>query len=161
MAKFSLPAAFTLEVAQDYVEYRLDRDSLDPNWRGTCTNGHRVTLRTTNLVVDESHWCDGTEGWARHDPHEHVDRSHYECRKCGVTVEVGIVPAGFPVGVPGLKHTTLVGQRSDGTEISAWLDGEMTSRAFALMDEGTYAEQVAFLDDLPMSFISSVRYVSR
>lgn len=160
MAIFSpRQAAFTLDRQQDVQVVTCEHDTLDSNWRGTCANGHEVTRRTAVHVVDESHWCDGTEGWMRHDPHEHVDRSHHECSTCGVTVEVGIIPGGTPQYIPGLVTTTLTGVRPDGAQITASLPPDLFARAMELLNDGvTLAEQAAFVGSIPEQYVYQVTF---
>jgi hypothetical protein len=158
MAKVSRRAPFALDVRQDYETVWMERDSLDSNWRGTCSNGHDVTYRTAVYVVDASHWCDGTEGWMLHDPHEAADEWHHECPTCGVVVKVGIIPAGSPIYLPGMKHANVSGVQSSGVEIEAWLTEELTEQATAVLMSDDAAAQQAFLDSLPEAQIVSRKF---
>lgn len=121
MARFN-PAPFDLTVTQDWIDVTSEHPTLDERWRATDSNGHEHFydrgLPTLNLIIDASHWCAGSEGWMSHDPHEHVDESHYECSECGEVIEPGTVPGGTPRSIPGQRVVTLRGVRSDGCTIT-------------------------------------------
>lgn len=134
MATINQPSSdVTLDVRQDYTTVRSENWSVDPSWKFTDSNGHNhwydrgyVTLTE---VTDASHWCDGDEGWQRHDPHLHIDESHYECSQCGEVIEPRLLPPGIDQNIPGLKHATLTGTRTDGVWVSMWLKDEAEMEA--------------------------------
>ena len=122
---------YTLSVETNMVEITSDWPSPDPHWQATDSNGHTHSYvaehifiyPSLRLVVDASHWCNGDEGIAPHDPHTAVDESHWECRECGEVVEPGMFPPCWPRWMPGSKTATLDGLRSDGARVTVHLTG--------------------------------------
>lgn len=152
---------WTLDVEQDWIDATCERDTLDPKWRGSDSSGHEHFYDhgypTLDYIIDSSHWCDGTEGWALHDPHEYVDASHYECKICREVVEPGVIPGGTPQYVAGMRHATLRGIRSDGAEIVASLTSD-EAQTLAASDD-TAAQVV--IDAIPQERIMSMTFSSR
>jgi hypothetical protein len=137
--------------------------SADPGWRFTDAAGHEHRYDrgypSLRYVVDESHWCDGTEGTALHDPHEAVDEAHYECLACHEVVEVGLLPAGYPQWTPGNVTATLKGHRSDGTWIEAVLTPSEVDALRAAGEDQQAAQQV--IDAIPLQRTLRVTQYSR
>jgi hypothetical protein len=137
------------------------------SWKATDSNGHEHAydrsgwppFPTLNEIIDESHWCDGDEGFARHDPHEHVDASHFECKICGELVEPGTDPPFTPKSVAGTKRCTVEGPRSDGTVIVASLTEDEFDRIVAAGDDWDAVQAV--VDAVPDDRIWSRSFASR
>lgn len=156
MARMTNRGLYDLTVQTDTIDITCEHDTLDSEWADQCPNGHDVSLRTAIHVIDESHWCNGDEGFARHDPHEHVDRSHYECSVCRVEVHPRVIPGGTPRYMPGLRRATIVGPRSTGEIITANLPGTGGWQAIAvdLLSADAEAQQ-RFLDSIPDEWVMS------
>lgn len=125
MASTITTGAWSLTLERDVIDMTSGLPSWNEQWRFTDRNGHEHHydrgFPTLREVIDEQHWCDGTEGFARHDPHWHVDRSHHECLECGVTVEPRVDPPYTPKSMPGMTTATLEGPLSDGRHARATL----------------------------------------
>lgn len=132
MARFvAASQSWELDVQQDWIDTTMGIPTLDPDWRGTDSNGHEHyydqqahEYPTLDYIIDAEHWCDGTEGVYNHDPHMAVDEDHYECKLCREVVEPGIIPAGTPSAIPGSKSATLAGVTSSGMRVKLALTGE-------------------------------------
>jgi hypothetical protein len=153
MARFAMTGSiYNLTLDRDMIDVTCERDTLDSRWRGTDSNGHEHRgdrlYDTLELIVDAEHWCEGNEGWGRHDPHMHVDEAHYECRQCRESVEPGVVTGGTPQYIAGVTTATLEGRRSDGTKITAILTSEQTDQVRTLMDADAAGQQL-FIDAIP------------
>lgn len=142
---------WTLSAEVDYIDVTSSHPSPREGWRMTDSNGHehrytRTGFPTLRFVVDASHWCDGTEGFAWHDPHEIEDEWHYECAQCGEVIEPATDPPFTPKSVPGTVRHTLEGFRSDGSRVTMWLDSDEAERIRATPDDAT---ALAILDGAP------------
>lgn len=108
---------FKLDVQQDSIDVTSERETPNELWRYTDAAGHEHFYRngypTLTLIVDEAHWCDGTEGPYNHDPHEAVDRAHYECPECGEHVVPMMDPPYTPKYIPGMIDARLSGPLSN------------------------------------------------
>jgi hypothetical protein len=158
MATFS-GSTFNLSMTRDMIDVTSDRPSSDPNWRYTDRNGHEHRYDhgypTLDLVVDAEHWCDGNEGYARHDPHMHVDEAHYECLICREVVKPGKLPPSYPQAIPGMINCEVGGYRSDGAFVCA----RILKDEYEMLRTGPSANIVAaFLDQLPAERIISITY---
>lgn len=98
-------------------------------------------------MVDESHWCEGDEGIAPHDPHEAVDAAHYECAQCRETVEPKLDPPGVHKTIPGTIEATGHGVTSDGQDITFVITPEEYETVTTTRP--TSAEQQALIDAVP------------
>jgi hypothetical protein len=153
----------------DVIDVTSDRPSYDTRWRATDSNGHEHRydhgFPTLSYVVDERHWCDGTEGFMLHEPHWAVDADHYECELCGAVVEPGLLPAGYPQYIDGMKNVSLKGRRSDGIEVDVALyEAEFdTLASAAASDDETAMDRavLAMLDEMPSERWASVTFASR
>ena len=120
--------AYSLNIERDVIEVTSERESLDVTWRYVDSQGHEHRyasgLPTLNHIVDERHWCDGTEGRGNHDPHWHIDESHYECTECGEVVAPGTVPPFTRQFIPGSITATLGGPSGPGERVEVWLTAE-------------------------------------
>lgn len=160
MARFSPPrGAYTVTIDRDMVNVTCEHDTLDGDWEDQCPNGHDVSLRTALHVVDASHWCDGTEGFAHHDPHEHVDDSHWECAICHAHVHPRIIPGGTPRYIPGLISATISGVQSTGREIKANIPEAWANIAGDLL-RAELEVQLKFLDEIPEEWIYFQKFSS-
>lgn len=114
---------WSIDMRQDWIDVTSGLPTANEDWRGTDVNGHEhyYGYPTLDEVDDASHWCNGDEGIAHHDPHMHVDESHYECKVCRAVVEPAVDPPFTPKQIPGMATLTLTGLRSDGVEIVASL----------------------------------------
>jgi hypothetical protein len=163
--RWSAPT-WELETHTDVIETTMGWTyAPDTNWRTTDANGHEHRYNhgypTLDFVVDASHWCDGSEGWAHHDPHEAIDESHYECKTCRLTIEPSLIPPGVRTFMPGLTTCTLSGYRSDGAWLRVRVD-ESTARGIASSDESVrdaYVENA--LDRADERDIIEIRFDSR
>lgn len=99
----------TLVCHVDMINTTCQFDTIDSRWKGTCENGHAVTFKSLERVVDHRTWCDGEDGWYHHDPHW-LEDSHYECPECEARVVPGIIRGGTPQFIPGMKSFTLDGE---------------------------------------------------
>lgn len=107
---------WALELQQTLITYETDHPDADPHWRHTDGAGHPHHYEragepypTLRYVIDAEHWCDGvSEGWEEHDPHMHVDESHYECLICGEHIKPGQRPPGHR-SIPGTTSVELTG----------------------------------------------------
>ena len=126
---------FEVEVRREVIPIEMAwTHTIDRDWRATDSNGHEHyydgrQYPTLELIVDASHWCDGTEGLGLHDPHEAVDESHYECLQCRETVTPGLHPPG---------HVEYIAGPVD-VELTAMVDGLRTTVAL------THEEAARFL----------------
>ena len=86
----------------------------DAVWRGKGHKPPRALMReTTNyptlrFVITRWHHCSGRETMYSHDPHDHIDDGHYECRECGERIEPGHGPGSTMI--PVSESATLDGQ---------------------------------------------------
>lgn len=153
MARLYRSRNWALEVRQDRIDVTSDRPTPNERWRFTDAQGHEHRYDrgypTLDFVVDEQHWCDGTEGICNHDPHWAVDESHYECKICHQAVEPTMDPPYTPKSVPGMIDATLEGLRSDGWRIATWLDEGDYRRILEALDEDRDAIVRQILDDTP------------
>jgi len=134
--------------------------TLDSEWRGTDSNGHEHYYAdggypTLDYIIDESHWCNGEEGFAHHDPHEHVDRSHYECLVCREVVEPAQLPPDTPIRIPQSRSVTLEGDVSPHHRIRMWLTDDEYQ---LLANEPTDAVAEAILQNAPQDRIIEQRW---
>jgi hypothetical protein len=121
-------SSYDVEVDQEYIDVTSERPSPNERWRHTDSNGHEHRYDhgypTLEFVVDAEHWCDGTEGFALHDPHMHVDEGHYECQECRERIEPKMDPPYTPKSIPGLRSAYITGPRSDGLRVRVVLTGD-------------------------------------
>jgi hypothetical protein len=160
MATFS-GSTFNLSITRGSIDVTSDRPQSDPNWRYTDRNGHEHRYDrgypTLDLVVDAEHWCDGNEGYARHDPHMHVDEAHYECKVCRESIKPKMFPPGYPMMMPGMIQGEVEGYRSDGALVRA----RLTKDDYEMLRIGPSADVVAaFLDNLDDAQIISVTFTA-
>lgn len=97
--------------------------SPDEQWTFTDAAGHDHAYpysATMVVVVDRSHWCDGTEGHFLHDPHEQTDECHLVCGECGETIEPRTHPPGRQVWEPEGRSTEATIDVDHGT-VTLWL----------------------------------------
>lgn len=138
----------------------------DERWLFTDANGHEHRYDhgypTLELIVDESHWCDGREGLYSHDPHEAVDACHYECITCRDVIEPRTHPPDHQVYQPGFSDYTVTGVRSDGIHIEAFLLPEQIERVRGITDLAAMEQAVqVLLDEMPEGQIRSMQIASR
>ena len=137
----------------------------DEHWRATDSNGHdhyyKSGYPTLDLVIDESHWCDGREGLYSHDPHEAVDASHYECKTCRETMEPSTHGPGHQVYMAGPSDYRLSGLRSDGVRIDAFLLPDQVERIRSASRDQIDAIAQTLLDEMPDGQIRSMQIASR
>jgi hypothetical protein len=145
--------SWALDVDVDYEDATSAWPTPNEHWRHVDASGHEHRYErgypTLRLVVDESHWCDGTEGFALHDGHEQTDRSHYECAECGEVVVPAMDPPGMPKMVPGRATAALVGYRSSGARVTARLTETELETLRGLGAEPADADVTALLDAMP------------
>lgn len=102
-----------LTIEQEWIPITTNLPTPNRKWRHVDASGHEHRYDkgypTLRLVIDASHWCDGTEGAFRHDPHEQVDESHYECGLCGEVVEPALNPPGTVDSIPGMRSASAIG----------------------------------------------------
>lgn len=112
---------WTLDVRQEWVDITFGLPTPNERWTYTDRAGHLHNyLRgypTLTYIEDAGHWCDGTEGFERHDPHWAVDESHYECPGCGEVIEPLMDPPYTPKKMPGMTEAMLRGIAQDGSEL--------------------------------------------
>lgn len=149
---------WTLEVRQEWIDVTSERSSPNEHWTFTDANGHEHRYDhgypTLEFVIDESHWCDGSEGLYNHDPHEAVDVAHYECLICRELIVPKMDPPYTPKRIPGMRSATLTGLRSDGATVEAWLMDDDLERIRSSSEE----EVTALIDSLPDERIYSVTF---
>lgn len=145
-----------VDVHQDYIDVTSERTTLDETWETTDPNGHHHYydhgFPTLIHVVDKAHWCDGTEGAFPHDPHRHIDESHYECATCRLTVEPGTVPPFTKKHVAGRRDITVdvKGNLDPTTPRSGMFDGvagEFIPNGYTLESTGKAAVSYVFVPD--------------
>lgn len=150
---------WTLTVDQDRIDVTSGLPTANERWTYTDQQGHEHRYDhgypTLTYVIDESHWCDGSEGIYNHDPHEAVDKSHYECSICRETIKPLTDPPYTPKSVAGLTTATMTGYRSDGTWIRYVLSGLEVERIRAEM---TDEEAQAILDNADSARIIESRW---
>ncbi len=121
-----------LDVEQTFITVTTSHSEADPDWRFTDRAGHEHRhsgaptdyYPTLRYVVDGQHWCDGiSEGSDLHDPHLHVDASHYECQLCGEHIEPGRREP-TPRSIPAQRSITLTGPLGDETVVCAPISRE-------------------------------------
>lgn len=114
-----------IDVSVDWIDVTSERATPNERWTHTDAAGHEHRYErgypTLRLVVDASHWCDGTEGLYNHDPHEAVDESHYECLRCGETIEPAMDPPYTPKRVRGATTATIEARVTPGETVRALL----------------------------------------
>ena len=148
-----------LDVTQEWINVTSGQSSPNERWTFTDTAGHEHHYDhgypTLEFVIDESHWCDGSEGIYNHDPHEAVDVAHYECLICRELIVPKMDPPYTPKQIPGMRSATLTGYRSDGAKVEAWLTEEdLGGIGRADSDD----EITALIDALPEERIYSVTF---
>lgn len=156
---------WVLEVEQPTEVVRSGVWTRDPDWRGVDENGHEHYYEhgypTLDFIVDESHWCDGSEGISHHDPHEQIDESHYECLICRAVVEPGSLPPDHPITIRGPINATLAGNDRPGSHRRVWLTEDEFERIRAMAatgeDDGTALD---ILRNAPPDRIIEQRYSS-
>lgn len=149
-------------VSQDVTSYVTDRSSPDETWTFTDAAGHEHHYDhgypTLAWIVEEQHWCDGTEGIYNHDGHWVDDVAHWECRICGEVIEPRLHPPGRTVYVPGPKSAEASGFRSDGSRITCWLTEEDSKALEALLRARDSDGVQRWLDEFPEDRIVSIEY---
>lgn len=150
MAQFRASSTFNLEIRQDMIDITMGHDTIDSAWSMTCQCGKHITTRSMVEVVDASHWCDGNEGFMHHDPHLHVDQSHYECPNCQAVVTPGIIPAFTPRSMPGMRYATLTAMTTDGVTFTAELRDDEFEQAKA-MAKAVDKDRQEWIDAFPCS----------
>ena len=140
---------------RDVIEVTSERYTPNERWRYTDRQGHEHYYDhgypTLDLVIDSEHWCDGSEGWAHHDPHMAVDESHHECKVCREVIEPKLDAPGTRKSIAGM--TTVTVEVSDGQRESTFvLSGDDLfdelrtapgpSEAFAILDASDNATEV-------------------
>lgn len=119
-----------LEVEQEWIDITSGNESIDITWRQVDKLGHEHYYQdgqypTLDFVIDQEHWCDGSEGWERHDPHQVIDEYHYLCKQCGEVVKPGVWPPYHPQKIKGNVSYWLSGQDDKGANIERmWIRPE-------------------------------------
>lgn len=130
---------WTLTCDQEKIDVTWGQDTLDPKWRATDENGHEHYYEhgypTLDFVVEAEHWCNGDEGYGRHDPHMCTDEGHYECRICRAVVEPGIIRGGAPQYIPGMRSWTLKGTTTQGAEVEVYITDDEAQTVIDGQDE--------------------------
>lgn len=153
--------SYVFTMGREYIDITSSHPTPNEHWAFTDANGHEHLYDhgypTLEMVVDAEHWCNGDEGWARHDPHMHVDEAHYECRQCREVIKPAMDPGGTRKSVPGSVTATLEGPRSDGYVVVAHLmDAEVERYSAATTDETA----LAILDAVPNERLSSLTFTT-
>ena len=151
---------WTVTVEQMTETVSTSGPTLDTQWRATDPAGHAHYYDhgypTLDYIVDASHECDGTEGFMHHDPHTHVDASHYECLICREVVEPGIASPGS-WDVPTWRSAKLEGRRSDGLVVEILLT---PTECRSLIEDAatTDTTALAIMDGAELARCLSVQY---
>lgn len=152
-------------VDQDWQTYWTDHPSPDESWTFTDAAGHvhRYDHGYPSLewVVEERHWCNGTEGLYNHDGHWVDDVAHYECKVCREHVVPATHPPGRAFTVPGQRTSTAVGYRTDGSRITCSPNEEETEALVALLQAEDDDGVQRWLDQFPAERIIVMEYGSR
>ena len=153
MAWFPSPPILQVRVTTNPIDVTSDQWTPNERWTYTDIQGHEHRYvhgyPTLDEVIDESHWCDGTEGIARHDPHEAVDAAHYECKLCREVIEPKLDPPSTVKSIPGRIEATGEGTTSDGRHIQFTLskdEYEMVVDNYGTLDD---VAQQALIDAVP------------
>lgn len=132
---------------QDSVDITSERATPNERWKFTDADGHEHYYDrgypTLEYVVDVQHWCDGTEGFALHDPHMQVDRGHYECMECRVIIEPLMDPPMTPKVAMGLVTVQATGYRDDGWKVTVELSSDEVAELTAFSHDPIQQEAIA------------------
>lgn len=125
-------------------------------WRDVDSNGHEHycdngTLPTLQHVADKEHWCDGTEGMYRHDPHVVVDEFHYECVECGEQVEPDTVRPGTVQHLYLYTDYELTGPLAHNEEVTVRLAEEEGEAIVGTLQAGNVDAATVMARDLLVS----------
>lgn len=155
MARFNLDRRnWSIDIRQDWIDVTSERETPNESWRFTDANGHEHHYEhgypTLDLVIDESHWCDGTEGIYNHDPHEEIDAAHYECKQCGEVIKPEMDPPHRPKQIPGMRHVTITVKRHGANYVET-LTIHPTGEEMAAIEAAESPEDAiqAFVDAYP------------
>jgi hypothetical protein len=151
---------FHLSVDFEQIDVTVGHPTYSESWRAVDSNGHEHYYArgfpTLREVIDEQHWCDGTEGYALHEPHLVVDAVHFECLICDEVVSPGMDPAFTPKSIAGSRSGRLNGPRSDGLYVTAVLtEQEIDEMAADPSDE----TMLRVLDAVPIERLVSIRQI--
>lgn len=139
-------------------------ETADDKWRFTDAHGHEHYYDhgypTLDYIIDAEHSCDGSEGWAHHDPHMVVDESHFECLTCREVIEPATHGPDHRVFIPGLIDVVLTGVRSDGMSVELWLTQD-EYEAFAGDPEHADEHANRLLNETPFEQFKSITIASR
>jgi hypothetical protein len=138
MARISSAPAWSYSIDTELIDVTSSSPTPNERWRFTDANGHEhhydKGYPSLSLVIDESHWCLGNEGVYAHDPHEAVDRSHYQCRICGEVIEPTLDPPFTRKQIPRLRTCTAWCFTDDGRKLEFWLPPEELEAAIQSPD---------------------------
>lgn len=167
--RFIATAGWTLEVEHDLIDVSTDYPTPDERWRYTDDAGHEHHYDhgypTLELVVDEEHWCDGNEGFMPHDPHQHIDAAHYECRECRQVIKprehVGGIVRQMEAGP---MRAWLSGPRPEGVQATVRLTDdefeELRASAFAGDESARDTVALRILSEAPPARITKMEFTS-
>ncbi len=167
MARTTHKTPWSVETNTEWIDATSGYESPDESWRFTDANGHdhhyESGYPTLDFVVDEQHWCDGSEGLFNHDGHMAIDKAHYECKECGVVVEPRMDPPFTPKKIRGMITVTVEGMRSDGATVAF-----RATEAEAAQMSGLFGDEEALdalmrelIEGLPMERFHSFNWSSR
>lgn len=150
-------------VEQDFQQFTTDSPSPDESWTFTDAAGHEHHYDhgypTLAWVVEERHWCDGTEGIYNHDGHWVDDVAHWECMICGEVIKPRLHPPGRVITIPGMKTASASGYRSDGSRITCgWMTEDEVEALTELMKAEDNEGIQRWLDEYPDDKIVSIEY---
>lgn len=115
MVKFNRGSGITIDIWSEPVNITSERTTPNEHWTYTDAAGHFHRYLngypSLQMVVDAHHWCDGNEGFARHDPHDHVDEFHYICSQCSEIIKPTTDPPYTPKFMKGPPEGTVSGPR--------------------------------------------------
>lgn len=166
MAMFTMSGRrVDIQVVTEPIDVTSEHETFDPKWRAADSNGHEHYYEyehgypTLRYVVDASHWCDGTEGYQRHEPHEQIDEAHYECLICGEHVEPGTLPPYTPQWIPGTISATATATLDDGRNVTVVLSRDEVDRArFAIGAEDQDEQLLAIVESVPPERVLEMKW---
>lgn len=152
--------SWSIDVRADPIEVTSSLPTADESWRFTDTQGHEHRYEhgypTLELVIDAEHWCNGNEGFMRHDPHMAVDEAHYECLICREVIAPAEHSGGYRRFISGPREATLRATRADGSKIVAWLTEPDLEAIQSVSEAEIDAFMAGFVDNLPDGQISGI-----
>lgn len=103
------------EASRDFIDVTSGAPVADPNWVGTCPNGHPHAYRTIETTAPgrcgETYWCEMCRD-------DHADWLGWFCAKCGERVEVGTLPPFTRQSIPGRISLSVWVLRYDGARLT-------------------------------------------